>query len=195
MKFSWRWLWRRLSSALLHRVDWYEFTDVSEVCTASIIKAMNSLIDDEGITDVWNSGKLTWVYKALQPRRQPSSEGKHICASSRYVCQSCFVIERALRVMCRLVFCPSCHEGLNAYINLAVNVDSGPVSLSGHFRLKKETLVPFGNRGLGLKGRSGHGEQGKTPRAPLEMNTVSPIHFTLCATYDLKFKFSWLKLT
>jgi hypothetical protein len=23
------------------RVDWYEFTDVSQVCTASIIRAMN----------------------------------------------------------------------------------------------------------------------------------------------------------
>jgi hypothetical protein len=30
--------------------------------------------DDGGSTDLWNTGKLTPVYTALQPRRQPSSQ-------------------------------------------------------------------------------------------------------------------------
>jgi hypothetical protein len=66
--------WRWLSSRLWHRVDWYKFTNVSEVCTASIIRAMCCLHhhpDDGGSTDLWNVGELISVYKALQPRRQP----------------------------------------------------------------------------------------------------------------------------
>jgi hypothetical protein len=47
------------------------FTDGSEVCTASIIRAMRQ--GDGGSTDLRNVGKLTPVYTALQPRRQPSS--------------------------------------------------------------------------------------------------------------------------
>jgi hypothetical protein len=39
-RISWRRAWRWLSSGLLRRVIWYKFTDVSEVLTASIIRAM-----------------------------------------------------------------------------------------------------------------------------------------------------------
>jgi hypothetical protein len=43
-------------------VDWYEFTNVSEICT-----------DDGGKTDLRHVVKLIPVYMVLQPRRQPSS--------------------------------------------------------------------------------------------------------------------------
>jgi hypothetical protein len=38
----------------------------------SVISAMNHPPDDGGRTDLWNAGKLTAVYTALQTRRQPS---------------------------------------------------------------------------------------------------------------------------
>jgi hypothetical protein len=41
-------------------VDWYEFADVSEVCTASIIRAMRIAL-------------MIPDYMALQLRREPSS--------------------------------------------------------------------------------------------------------------------------
>jgi hypothetical protein len=39
-RFSRWWVWRWPSSGLKRRVDWYKFTKVSEVCTASTIRAM-----------------------------------------------------------------------------------------------------------------------------------------------------------
>jgi hypothetical protein len=39
LRFSRRWLWRWLSFVLYRRVDWCEFTKVSEVLNASIIRA------------------------------------------------------------------------------------------------------------------------------------------------------------
>jgi hypothetical protein len=43
LRFSRRSLWRWPSAGMQRREDWYEFSDVSEVCTASIIRAMSTL--------------------------------------------------------------------------------------------------------------------------------------------------------
>jgi hypothetical protein len=45
-------------------------TDVSEVCTDCIIRAMNGP-DDGGSTYLWNVGLLQWDYTALYPRKLP----------------------------------------------------------------------------------------------------------------------------
>jgi hypothetical protein len=37
-------------TGLQRRVDWYEFTRVSEVCTASIIRAMSKPLDSMAVT-------------------------------------------------------------------------------------------------------------------------------------------------
>jgi hypothetical protein len=42
--FTRRWL----SSGFQHHVDWYEFTDISEVCTASNIRAVSHHHPDDG---------------------------------------------------------------------------------------------------------------------------------------------------
>jgi hypothetical protein len=55
-------------------VDWYKFTDVSEICPASIIRAMN-----EGRTDLCNVGKLIPVCTTLQSRRQTTSKAPVMC--------------------------------------------------------------------------------------------------------------------
>jgi hypothetical protein len=52
----------KLSSGIYCRVKWLS-TDVSEVCTASIIP------DDGGSTHLWNVGRQSF-YMAVYPRRQ-----------------------------------------------------------------------------------------------------------------------------
>jgi hypothetical protein len=90
-----------------------KFTSISEVLTASIIRAMSKLCmaylspwvsrvwlthhpDDGSSKDIWNFGKLRPVYTVLQSRRQPSSYslswGPQILLSLRYV--SFFNVER-----------------------------------------------------------------------------------------------------
>jgi hypothetical protein len=69
--FSRRRVWRRLSSELLHRIVWCKFTGVSEVLTASIIRAERRL-------PWWTQQALRNVGKLLSEckvklRRQPSS--------------------------------------------------------------------------------------------------------------------------
>jgi hypothetical protein len=61
-----------LTSGLHRRVGWWKFTDVSEVYTASIIRATH-LPDDGRCTNLWNVGKLLAGYTALQSRRQQPS--------------------------------------------------------------------------------------------------------------------------
>jgi hypothetical protein len=58
-RFSWRQVWRWMSSGLLRHVVWWKLTDVSEVLAASIIG--------------WIISKLLPDYTAQQPRRQSSS--------------------------------------------------------------------------------------------------------------------------
>jgi hypothetical protein len=69
-RFSWRRVWRWLSSELLRCVVWQKITDVLEVLAASIIRAMSN---HGGSKNLWNVGKHLPDYTAQQPRRQPSS--------------------------------------------------------------------------------------------------------------------------
>jgi hypothetical protein len=65
-------------TAVSTEIIWYlyEFTNVSAVLTASIIRAMrinNNRPDNGGSKHRRNVGKLISIHAALQPRRQPSS--------------------------------------------------------------------------------------------------------------------------
>jgi hypothetical protein len=70
---------RWLSSALLRRVVWYKFIDVSKVLAASIIRAIalimeaSTTIDISEVISASIIDKLLPDYTAQQPRRQPSS--------------------------------------------------------------------------------------------------------------------------
>jgi hypothetical protein len=64
--------WKSAVFCLWFRVDWYEFTNVSEVLTASTVRAISNLMM-EAIRTFKTLVKLAPVYTALQPRRQPSS--------------------------------------------------------------------------------------------------------------------------
>jgi hypothetical protein len=62
-RFSRRRIWRWLSSGLLRRVVWYKFTEVSEMLTASIIRAMTLILS---IFQARESTSQDWCHKTPQ---------------------------------------------------------------------------------------------------------------------------------
>jgi hypothetical protein len=71
-RFSRRRVWRWLSSGMLRRVVSYKLTDVSEVLTASRIRAILH-DDDGGSKHLWSVGQCLRDYTVPHPRRQSYS--------------------------------------------------------------------------------------------------------------------------
>jgi hypothetical protein len=66
---------------MLRRVDWYEFTDVSEVCTTSIIRTMSDIVSVSLALKMEAVRSLETLVPVYKSARGHSPEDLHRCRS------------------------------------------------------------------------------------------------------------------